>query len=376
MRSSQVSETEALIHGMGKGLAGLEVRIDSPFPCETVEAFGARVAREVQEAGRVPVLTLGFGLRQVLPALEAALSGVGTEGWGPVQLVEGNGCYGELIVGLQTFHVDTSVPVHQLMVRGRCVGAVVQDEDARHCFLAGLGASEPVGDFAKQAAVGLGELKSVLAEAGMDLADVVRTWFYNRTILEWYGDFNRVRNDVYRACEFVLGATPASTAVAGENTSGAAFQLAAWAVKPRAKGLELSSVPSPLQCPAPAYGSAFSRAVELRVGAERRMLVSGTASIEPGGLTVHQGDTEAQIRHTLLVVDALLKSRGYRWDDCDRAIAYFKRAQDVVLLPACLSVYGVTQLPVLAVNCDICRDDLLFELELDVKTEGPQGSCL
>jgi len=293
-----------------------------------------------------------------------------------LQLVEGAGCAGELIVGLQTFHVEASLVVQRLVVRGRCVGAVVQDAGASQCFVAGLGMCEPAGDYCAQTAAGLGELKSVLAEAGMDLADVVRTWFYNRTILSWYGDFNRVRNDVYGTCEFTLGATPASTAVSGENAMGAALQLAAWAVKPLAKDFELSSVSSPLQCPAPAYGSAFSRAVEMQAGETRRMLVSGTASIEPGGLTVYQGDAEAQIRHTLLVVDTLLKSRGYAWEDCDRAIAYFKRADDVSLLPACLRAYGVSHLPVLAVNCDICRDDLLFELELDVRVEGLQGSCL
>ena len=48
-----------------------------------------------------------------------------------------------------------------------------------------------------------------------------------------------------------------------------------------------------------------------------------------------------------------------------RATAYFKHAGDVALFESWCAGRGLDLLPVVPLHCDICRDDLLFEIELD-----------
>ena len=66
------------------------------------------------------------------------------------------------------------------------------------------------------------------------------------------------------------------------------------------------------------YGSAFARAMEVVIGDSRLVFVSGTASIDDHGATVHVGDFETQTRYTLEAVAALLDGAGARLLD-DRA---------------------------------------------------------
>src|ERR1019366_1387059 len=127
-----------------------------------------------------------------------------------------------------------------------------------------------------------GNLEWALDQAGFELADVVRTWFYNDDILAWYGDFNRVRSAHYAGVKWRTGSLPASTGIGARNIDGAALVVAAWAMRPLDGAARAREVGSPLQCPAPAYGSAFCRAMELDSGGCRRLFVSGTASIYPG----------------------------------------------------------------------------------------------
>ena len=84
-----------------------------------------------------------------------------------------------------------------------------------------------------------------------------------------------------------------------------------------------------------------------------------------GGKTCHVGDVEAQIDRTMEVVEGILASQSMSLADASRAIAYFKSAKDVAVFSKWLKRRGVKRLPLLNVCCDICRPDLLFELELD-----------
>jgi enamine deaminase RidA (YjgF/YER057c/UK114 family) len=102
----------------------------------------------------------------------------------------------------------------------------------------------------------------------------------------------------------------------------------------------------------------------------RRLLVSGTASIEPGGKTVWQGDIAKQIDLTMEVVEAILRSRGMGFADITRANAYCKRPEYLPYFRAWQQAHGAVAMPALPIHCDICRDDLLFEIEVDARREG------
>jgi len=127
----------------------------------------------------------------------------------------------------------------------------------------------------------------------------------------------------------------------------------------------LARVASPLQCAATRYRSSFSRAVEVDFPEHRYLTVSGTASIAPSGASLYEGDVVKQIHLTLDVVEAILKSRGYEWADTVRAIGYFRDIHDLPVFDAICKGRGIAPLPLAPAHAIVCRDDLLFEIELD-----------
>ena len=74
---------------------------------------------------------------------------------------------------------------------------------------------------------------------------------------------------------------------------------------------------------------------------------------------------DRQVELTLDVVHAILASRGMDWKDVCRGIGYFKRLADAPALDRALAARGIAPLPLISANTDICRDELLFEMEVD-----------
>jgi enamine deaminase RidA (YjgF/YER057c/UK114 family) len=303
------------------------------------------------------------------PAVEAMRRIFGQPAW-PMTWVEGAGCGRQPIAGLQVFALAGG-EVQPVELNGRVVGSVFDDGAARHCLLAGLGPDNPLLPREDQARQALDNLAASLDRSGFSLGDVARTWFFNDELLAWYREFNQVRTKIYSRTQFRSGSLPASTGVSARNPDNTALVLGAWAVKPRAAASCVLEVASPLQCPAPAYGSSFSRAVEIHSPGARQLLVSGTASITPDGRSIHNGDVVAQIDLSMEVVAAMLTARGLTWADVSRATAYFKSAADAPAFAAWLARHEQWTLPVVCAVCDICRDDLLFEIELDaIRADG------
>jgi enamine deaminase RidA (YjgF/YER057c/UK114 family) len=153
---------------------------------------------------------------------------------------------------------------------------------------------------------------------------------------------------------------------------GAALAAAAWAVRPHDPAAQVMHfAPSPEQCPASAYGSAFSRAVEIGCAGYRRLLISGTASIARDGKTEHIGDARAQIERSMQVASAILESRRMTFADTVFATAFFKHPADAPLFADWLARHGQQSMPVVSTCCNICRDNLLFEIELEaVQADG------
>jgi hypothetical protein len=65
------------------------------------------------------------------------------------------------------------------------------------------------------------------------------------------------------------------------------------------------------------------------------------------------------------VVHAILRSREMDWKDTTRAIAYFKDMKHLPLFERYCQEHNMADLPVAIAHGDICREELLFELELD-----------
>lgn len=332
-----------------------------PVPGDSPAAMIRRLASALKPAEATIVRHEVFApLAERAETLAAMRRELGEVDW-PVTWLDGGAAAGG---GMHVFAV-AGVEVRTIRRNGRPVGRWFHDGWAGNCVLADLQAADVSASKTAQAEAVFEQLEQALGQAGMDLSHVARTSFFLDDILAWYGGFNAVRTDFFRRRGVLGGLVPASTGVSGRSPTGAAVVAGAWAVQSADGSAPAREVPSPLQCPAPDYGSSFSRAVAVAAGGGQRLLVSGTASILPNGRSAHPGDVDRQVALTLEVVGNILTSRGLDFADATRATAYFKRLADAPALEACLAKRGWDFLPRLTTQADICRDELLFELELD-----------
>jgi enamine deaminase RidA (YjgF/YER057c/UK114 family) len=205
------------------------------------------------------------------------------------------------------------------------------------------------------------QLERLLSLVRMDFSQVVRTWFYLDRLLDWYDDFNGVRSQFYGE-RGLLGRCPASTAVGVSNDAGAALLVHLLAFEPRHSGIVVAPADSPRQGSALDYGSAFSRATKLRSSTTTCLYVSGTASIDPQGRTLFEGNTARQTEQTFAVVGALLSRHGLGFSDVTCATGYLPDLTEVPLVRPLWTQH--LALPLNLYQADICRRELRFELEL------------
>lgn len=335
-----------------------------PLPGESLHGTFQRFGAVVREAGaRVVKQTILGTLAASTEGLQALREVLGPIQW-PVTWVEGGPCASGSLAGIQAYAVR-GARVETLQCQGQVVGCVFADAWARYCLLGDLRPKDDSAPRRVQALQVFEAMDHALAQAGMRLSHLVRTWFFMDHLLEWYHEFNPVRTRFYAEKDVFDGVVPASTGIEGRNPAGTALVAEAIALQPMNNDVFVIEADSPLQCSARSYGSAFSRAVEVRLPDARRLFISGTASISQEGRSLHVGNVAAQLEHTLEVVAAILHARGMSFDDICRAIAYFKHPSDAPLLHRCCQAHHIAPLPVLVTHGNVCREDLLFEIELD-----------
>ncbi len=287
----------------------------------------------------------------------------GEQPW-PVTFVEGASCEDQSVAGMHVMAV-AGTRVESLAFAGRVVGRIFHDGHARHCVLGDIWPADLSAPREQQAMQVFENIEAALNRAGMSLPNVARTWLFLDDILAWYGPLNQVRREFFERRHLFDHTVPASTGIGVKNLAGAALVAGAWAVEPTNGSLFVGEVGSPMQCPAPAYGSCFSRAVEIVTPGWRRMFISGTASIAPNGDSVCAGDLDGQIDLTMQVVRAILVSRELDYSDVTRATAYLRNPADAPLFRKWCVKLGLENWPLVTTQAVVCRDELLFEIEVD-----------
>ncbi len=266
--------------------------------------------------------------------------------------------------------------VAPVRVGGTPVGTRFSDGKVCYTSLQNVGPANGNGHARHDQAVDMFERAAQLLGAqGLTYRDVVRTWIYIPALLEWYGDFNVARRSVFRDAGLLEGERPpawlpASTGIQGFCPAGRSCMMGLLAVSRLNGGKTVvETVESPRQCEAIAYGSAFSRAVELRDESLSRMFVSGTASIDNAGATVHAGDIEKQTAQTLGVIRDLLGARSHTMHDVAHATVFLKKPEFLPAFRRVAAEQGLDWACTVETIADVCRDDLLVEIEaLSLKT--------
>jgi len=115
--------------------------------------------------------------------------------------------------------------------------------------------------------------------------------------------------------------------------------------------------------------SSFSRGMRIDLGGVTILLISGTASIDEHGNSVHIGDFRAQMQRTLANITGLLASEGCTWHDIVRTTCYLRDIErDYEAFneerTAFYKEQGLDPLPAsTGIQAILCRPELLIEIE-------------
>lgn len=204
--------------------------------------------------------------------------------------------------------------------------------------------------------------EGLLAEAGMSFGDVIRTWIHLRDIDRDYDALNRARREFFRHCG--LQRRPASTGVQGTPPAEAHdFSLSLYAVaSPRP--LDVTAMSTPSLNEAWSYGADFSRGLRVVEPNQVALYVSGTASIDEAGRTIHAGDFAAQADRMLHNIASLLAKQGAGFQDVVSGVTYLKNPADAPALRSICRARGFDGFPCAAVEAPLCRPALLCEAEV------------
>jgi enamine deaminase RidA (YjgF/YER057c/UK114 family) len=224
----------------------------------------------------------------------------------------------------------------------------------------------------------------------MRFDDVIRTWLYlgNITGAEKhttrYLELNSARTDFYRDRKFFTGLLPPEwkkpvfPASTGIGMKGSEMSLGGIALKSERSDIVLFPLENPKQTAAYDYAHEygpdspkFSRAMAIVAGELVTTFISGTASITASD-TRHADNFERQTQQTLDNIQVLIASDNFQQhgfpgmgatlDDLALARVYLKRPEDYRQARAiCQQRMG--KLPTIYVVSDICRPELLVEIE-------------
>jgi len=115
--------------------------------------------------------------------------------------------------------------------------------------------------------------------------------------------------------------------------------------------------------------SSFSRGLRLEIGGVTVLLISGTASIDENGATIHVGDFGAQCWRTYRNISRLLESEGATWHDVVRTTCYLRDIerdyeQFNKIRTSFFRWLRLDPLPAsVGIQARLCRGDLLVEIE-------------
>ena len=115
--------------------------------------------------------------------------------------------------------------------------------------------------------------------------------------------------------------------------------------------------------------SSFSRGFRIDIKGVTILLISGTASIDEHGKTVHEGDFRAQTLRTYRNITALLAAEGATWKDVVRTTCYLRDIErDYTVFNETrtnfFAEHGLNPVPAsTGIQAILCRPDLLIEIE-------------
>ena len=251
---------------------------------------------------------------------------------------------------------------------------------------AGGGADGDSGALIKATELAYQEIFKVLEET--EHRHLIRIWNYLPEINrdaggdERYRLFNSARQLAFRKSgQATVGTVPAASALG--SPAGSPISIYFLAARQQPKMIENPRQTSAYHYP-PKFGRhspIFSRACVLNESAGTSLFVSGTASIV-GHETIHQGDVGAQTRETMANINALLEEANrvagparYSLEGLKFKV-YVRQPSDLRAIEGALSGSLRPSTPIVYLQADVCREDLLVEIEATGESGKPPAGVM
>lgn len=223
--------------------------------------------------------------------------------------------------------------------------------------------------------------------------ELVRVWNYvpqllmmsdakiNREDRERYRQFNTGRSDAWHN----KGPRDKDGNLLRPSATGVGTHNGPLVIEAVASKNPVFYIDNPRQIPAynypTKYGTkspAFSRATLHMAETGPELYIAGTASIV-GSETVHIGDVKKQVDETFKNIEALISTsnlspyikKGFELQDIMGVRVYIKNPDDYELVRKCVEKYLGSEKPITYLNNDICRPDLLLEIEGIARKTSP-----
>ena len=314
-----------------------------------------------------------FAAQSAMEILSRARSRAYTDlddGVAPSFLVAKEGLLGT-IAGVQVHAISTNTQPEVVKLDSIPCGRILRVPDHAYLTLSCI-FDQQHKQATAQAQAMMEKADAALKQFGADFLSVPRTWMWLKDILSWYDDFNQVRTKFFTERRLIGERTrqsmPASTGIGLGPADGSHCAMDLTAVLEPQNSIQFLQAVGKQQC-ALEYGSAFSRASRAITPAGQTVFVSGTASIDADGATTHIGDASGQIATTIGNVRAVLNDMNCKDEDVVQVVAYCKTTEVEKIFNASK---GALPWPWVTAICDICRSDLLFEIEA---TAMPKHYC-
>ncbi len=269
----------------------------------------------------------------------------------------------ELKVALWAYHVRGP---HRLDKRATGSGVALRRGDRTHLYLTQLGATEsPARSSQDQTREAFDACLRTLGEHRASLShDVIRTWLFVQGIDQHYQGMVTARRELFER----HGLTNATHYIASTGIEGRPADhrrlvvLDAYAIAGVESGQIRHLTATDHLGPTSEYGVTFERGTRVAHGDRAHVFISGTASIDPKGNTLHVGDLEGQTRRAFANVAALLDDAGARVSDIAQLLVYLRDPADRPFVERYLQQFH-PDTPAFILRAPVCRPSWLVEVE-------------
>ncbi len=266
---------------------------------------------------------------------------------------------------------------------------IVRVNDYIEIFACGITSLEKTNDIQKQSEIAFEKMSNILSCENLDFSSVIRQWNYierihtvsanNGRLIQNYQIFNDVRSKYYLHSGHFTNGYPAATGI-GMDVGGVSIDFIAAS---SSKQISVHSIKNPMQIDAHLYGKTvligsnnkktspkFERAKVVSNHYAGEIYISGTAAIR-GQETIERNEIEGQTIATienikeLISIDNLRKNGAEVTNDSIKLCflrVYINNKRDFNKVAELCNKY-FPKVPTLYLIAEICRDNLLVEIE-------------